>query len=345
MAFKGWEKRELQTEQGETVTVSLPVIVSASRSTDIPAFHADWFMDRLRKGYIKWVNPFNAAQPQYVAFDRTRVIVFWSKNPRSMLRYIDELDERGLHYYFTYTLNDYGLENFEPNVPSVEERVDTFYRLADRLGKERVIWRFDPLVLTDQLSVDELLRRMERIGDLLQGYTEKLVISFADIDVYPKVQHNLARLGIHSRSLTEGDMRRMAEGIAQLNKRWKLTVATCGEAIDLESYGIVHNRCIDDELMLRCFSEDDELMRFLGVKPVQETSLFGEEPRQRPYLKDMGQRRECGCIVSKDIGQYNTCRHLCAYCYANTSSAVVERNFHRLSRTGETILRPAGMGK
>ena len=96
MAFRGWEKKEIQTERGGKVMAALPVIVSASRSTDIPAFHADWFMERLRRGYIKWVNPFNAAKPQYVAFDRTRVIVFWSKNPRPMLRYLEELDARDL---------------------------------------------------------------------------------------------------------------------------------------------------------------------------------------------------------------------------------------------------------
>ena len=340
MAFHGWEKIQIRTDGGELVEAAAPVIISASRSTDIPAFHAEWFMNRLRRGYIRWNNPFNARQPQYVAFDKARVVVFWTKNPQPMLQYVDELAERHLNFYFTYTLNDYAAENFEPNVPSVMQRIDTFRTLSEKIGKERVIWRFDPLILTDTLNVETLLERIRRIGNELHGYTEKLVISFADIDVYPKVQNNLRRLGIHSRAFDEIATRRIAQGLYEMNKKWNLTIATCGEAVDLSAYGIVHNRCIDDELMIRCFSEDDALMEFLGVTKFESMDLFAQDkPSIRPNLKDSGQRKACGCIVSKDIGQYNTCHHLCAYCYANYSAAVVKRNFQRLDRQGETILR------
>lgn len=341
MAFRGWDKVQIKTDMGESVEAVAPVIVSASRSTDIPAFYADWFMNRLRKGYIKWNNPFNAAQPQYVAFAKTRVVVFWTKNPQPMLKYVDELLKRGLNFYFTFTLNDYVKENFEPYVPSLEARLETFRELSKKIGKQRVIWRFDPLILTDQINVEDLLGRIKRVGEELQGYTEKLVVSFADIEVYPKVKNNLHRLGIKSRSFTEADILQIAQGLQELSRRWRLTVATCGETVSLEPYGIVHNRCIDDELMIRCFREDDALMEFLGVPKFEPMDLFAEPKEEKithPYVKDAGQRKACGCTVSKDIGQYNTCGHLCAYCYANYSENVVRKNLQRVERNGESIL-------
>ena len=188
-------------------TCLYPVILSVSRETDIPAFYADWFVSRLREGWCGWGNPFNQ-QMHRVSFDKTRMIVFWSKNPAPMLERLDEIEALGFRqYYFQFTLNDYVAEGLEPNVPPVAERIDTFRRLADRIGKERVIWRFDPLMLgmaagtkpgppAGDLSIDSLLRRIAAIGRQLKGYTEKLVFSFIDIAAYRKVQRNLAGLGI-----------------------------------------------------------------------------------------------------------------------------------------------------
>lgn len=150
---------------------SCPVIVSASRSTDIPAFYADWFFHRLKIGYSVWTNPFNKAQ-SYISYENTRFIVFWSKNPRPLLSYLEILEEKGIGCYIQYTLNDYEHERLETGVPPLSERIDTFKMLAARLGKKAVIWRFDPMMLTDSLSMDGLLGKVERIGDLLKGYTE-----------------------------------------------------------------------------------------------------------------------------------------------------------------------------
>ena len=157
-----------------------PVILSASRSTDIPAFYAKWFFDRLAEGYCVWTNPFNQ-QKMYVSFKQCKVIVFWTKNPKPILPYLHELDERGIHYYFQVTLNDYEQEGFEPNVPALEERIDTFHQLSGMIGHERVIWRFDPLICTSELTPRMLLTRMEKIGNRLKGYTDKLVFSFVDV--------------------------------------------------------------------------------------------------------------------------------------------------------------------
>ncbi len=164
-----------------------PAIISASRSTDIPAFYADWFFHRLKVGYSAWTNPFNGVK-SFVSYEKCRFIVFWSKNPKPLLKHLDELKERNIGCYIQYTLNDYEKEGLEKGVRPLSERIDTFKRLVDRLGKGRVIWRFDPLILTDQTDIDDLLRKVEHIGDQLQGYTEKLVFSYADIALYKKVK-------------------------------------------------------------------------------------------------------------------------------------------------------------
>ena len=154
------DKHNITTDKGEKVEATAPVIISASRSTDIPAFYAKWFFNRLAKGYCTWYNPFNINQKMYISFERCKVIVFWTKNPAPIIPYLPELDKRGIHYYFQVTLNDYVKEGFEPNVPSVEERVETFKALSNLIGKEKVIWRFDPLIITPSIGPRELLTRI-----------------------------------------------------------------------------------------------------------------------------------------------------------------------------------------
>lgn len=168
-----WAKQKLPRENGELVDMQVPVLVSASRSTDIPAFYADWFFYRLDKaGYSAWTNPFNGVK-SYVSYKNTRFIVFWSKNPRPLLQYLPILEKRGIKCYIQYSLNDYEAEGLEKNVPSLSQRIETFKQLVDRLGEGHVVWRFDPLVLTDKISADNLLAKVENIGDQLLGYTEK----------------------------------------------------------------------------------------------------------------------------------------------------------------------------
>ena len=323
MAFRGWEKTQITLDNGAQADAISPVIISASRATDIPAFFSKWFHNRLMAGYIRWTNPFNANQIQYVSFQKTRVIVFWSKNPKPLIRYLPEIEARGINYYFQFTLNDYEQEGLEPKVAPLAQRVETFKNLVERLGKKRVIWRYDPLMLTDTLTIDVLLDRIARVASLLQGYTERLVISFADIGSYKKVQNNLAREKVRYREFTPELMTELARRLSVLNREWGLKIATCAEGIDLAQFGIEHNRCIDDNLMIEIFREDQALMDFLGY-----TSDLFADPSQ-PYLKDKGQRKECGCIFSKDIGIYDTCHHLCTYCYANASGATVKNNLSR----------------
>lgn len=331
--FKQWDKEEIVTQDGQKVEAIAPVILSASRATDVPAFYADWFWNRIRAGYFKWVNPFNASQIQTISTSKTRVVVFWSKNPKPLLKGLDELDRRGIHYYFQFTINDYDAEGYEPHVPKLKARIDTFRRLADRIGPDRVIWRMDPLLLTKQVGISELLSKAEKIAARLAGHTRKLVFSYADINAYVAVQRNLKKAEAGAREFTTVEMNELAKGMVAAAKEHGIEeIATCAELLDQHALGVQHNRCIDDELMIRLWPDDPSLMDFLGY---EGKSLFGEN--ERPSLKDKGQRKECGCIVSKDIGRYGTCPHLCVYCYANNSPTMVKRSYAAHYKDSEAL--------
>ena len=334
-----WQKIQFQRDNGMMAEAQAPVIISASRSTDIPAFYADWFFHRLKVSYSAWTNPFNGVK-SFVSYEKTRFIVFWSKNPEPLLGHLDELKERNISCYIQYTLNDYEKEGLEKGVPPLEKRIDTFKRLVDQLGKGHVIWRFDPLILTDIIGLDDLLAKVENIGDQLQGYTEKLVFSYADIALYKKVKANLDKNHVNYAEWTTAQMEEFAQRLSELNQKWHYQLATCGEKIDLKKHGIDKNKCVDDDLMIRFAHHDKALMDFLGVE-ITEGDLFDPKPTIFKHRdnRDKGQRQFCGCMVSKDIGEYNTCPHLCEYCYANASKEKAQENYnkHEMNPLGETI--------
>lgn len=346
------EKEFIILDNGERVEAVAPVIISASRSTDIPAFFSRWFFNRLAKGYCTWINPFNQKK-QYISFSNCKVVVFWTKNPEPIIPYLYILDEMGIHYYFQCTLNDYVIEQLEPNLPSIEKRIETFINLSNLIGSDRVIWRFDPILLCNSISPRNILSKIWKIGNKLKGYTHKLVFSFVDIRAYRKVQNNLiketslfTKEDVESGEGSEIQRQEIIDGLVKLHEVWQaegwnLTLATCAEDIDLDMYGIEHNRCIDDRLMERIFSEDKVLMYYLHTGSLPEPNLFGDIPDLpdiHKNLKDKGQRKLCGCMVSKDIGMYNTCRHFCVYCYANTSRNSVIENGKKHSDESESII-------
>lgn len=350
-----WQKIKIKRENGDVVEAQTPVIVSASRSTDIPAFYADWFFHRLKIGYSAWTNPFNGVK-SYVSYRNTRFIVFWSKNPSPLLPYLNVLKELKIKCYIQYTLNDYAKEKLE-KVPTLEQRIETFKLLIEQLGNDSVIWRFDPMILTDDISVDDLLMKVQNIGDQLRGYTKKLVFSYADIATYKKVKHNLEVSGVPYHEWNAKQMEEFARQLSVMNRErgWHFELATCGEKIDIDKYGIQHNRCIDADLITRIAWQDSELMKVMGVKihEIPQPRLFDEE-FQLPigairlsdskyfisnHKKDPGQRTYCGCMAAKDIGEYNTCPHLCEYCYANASKELAINNWgkHEEDPYAETI--------
>ena len=346
------DKILITNDAGEQVEATAPIIISASRSTDIPAFYAKWFFNRLAKGYCAWYNPFNQ-QKMFISFKKCKVVVFWTKNPKPILPYLHELDGRGIHYYFQVTLNDYVKEGFEPNVPSVDDRVETFKKLSGMIGKERVIWRFDPLIITPNITPRDLLTRIWHIGNKLKGYTDKLVFSFVDVKAYRKVQNNLiketmlfTKEDVENAEANLAQRMEIVEGLQKIREAWHkdgwdINIATCAEDIDLEAYGIEHNRCIDGELMKKIFAEDEELVYYLHTLKWPERDIFGNLPpipQKTRKVKDAGQRKVCGCMVSKDIGMYNTCRHFCVYCYANTSKECVLNNKEKHNDFSESII-------
>lgn len=347
------DKTSITLDSGKPAIAQAPQIISASRSTDIPAFYTDWFFHRLAVGYSAWTNPFNGVK-SYVSYKNTRFIIFWSKNPRPLLAHLGELRDRDINCYVQFTLNDYEAEGLEKNVPPLGERIETFHLLAEALGRDGVVWRFDPLILTDTMGVDELLRKVENIGGQLKDGTERLVFSYADILEYRKVKANLDKSSIAYRIWDKAEMEQFAEGVSRLNEAWGYKLATCGEKIDIAKYGIGHNRCIDGDLIVRRAYRDKVLMDFMGVKIMTpEMSLFSDSTipdgaimlNSGQYFlsvhkKDKGQRELCGCMAAKDIGEYNTCPHQCEYCYANANKDAATANYRRAIETGlkcETI--------
>lgn len=264
------------------------MILSVSRRTDIPAFYSDWFFNRIKEGFVCVRNPMNIHQVSRIKLspDVIDCIVFWSKNPHPMLSRLDEISD--YMYYFQFTINPYDI-SIEKQVPLKRTIIDTFKELSFRLGPERVIWRYDPIILTNSISIEYHIQYFEKLAKRLYGYTNTCVISF--LDLYKKTERNLKDTS--ARELNKTEMFELAAVLSQIANHYGIKIQSCAEKIELESVGIKHGRCIDSVLI-----ED-----LLGVKLV--------------VSKDKNQRPECGCVQSIDIGEYNTCRHNCKYCYAN----------------------------
>lgn len=259
------------------------MIISASRRTDIPALYPQWFINRLLAKEVLVPNPYNRKKVQRISLDRDVVdlIVFWTKNPEPMIPYLKMIDMLEYPYYFEMTVTDYGKE-MEPNLPSTEESIASFILLSERLGKEKVDFRFDPIVLNEQYPISYHVEKFDMMCEWLHKYTERCIFSF--VDHYK---------GCPFLEPETEEMLVVAEKLAKIAKKYELPLYTCAEKINLEQFGIHHASCIDKE----------KIENILGYKI--ETK------------KDSGQRKECQCVESVDIGIYDTCIHGCKYCYAN----------------------------
>lgn len=273
------------------------MIVSASRRTDIPAFFADWFMERVRAGYCSYPNPFNPAQRVVVSLrpEDVDVIVFWSKDALNLLPRLPGLSARGYRFYFQFTVNGYP-PFLEPGLRPLEQILDTFARLADLIWPAPVVWRYDPIILSDATGPDYHRRRFESIAGRLAHYTRRVMISL--FDDYRRAGARLRRAARQARvrllPVAPGapEVDALLRDLGQAARAHGLEVFSCGEAADLTPLGIPPGRCIDDQL----------IWETLGVRVSAR--------------KDRGQRAACRCVESRDIGVYGTCRHGCVYCYA-----------------------------
>lgn len=284
------------------------MIISASRRTDIPAFYAEWFINRIRAGECAVPNPFNRNQVSVVSLrpQDVDVLVFWTRNPRPLFPYLAELDRRGYRYYFQYTLLD-NPRALDPKSPPVEAAIKTFQALAAQIGAQRVIWRYDPIVLSEVTPPAFHMQAHARIAEALAGCTSRNVISL--LDIYRKAQGRLGQLRSQGITVKEFKPDTIAEeavemlcGLAANAQRNGMEITSCAEEADLLPYGIRPGKCVDDEYIARTFG--------LHLSP----------------QKDPSQRPACGCVTSKDIGMYDTCLFGCQYCYATSSFETARRN-------------------
>jgi len=276
------------------------MIISASRRTDIPAYYSDWFYNRIKERFVLTRNPMNFHQVSKISLDPDVVdgIVFWTKNPIPMLDRLGELEN--YMYYFQFTITPYG-KDIEPNLPSKSDKIlPAFKRLSSVIGADRVIWRYDPILISEKYPVDCHIRAFEKIAKELRDYTRKVTISFIDAD-YRCVKNKIKELGLLD--FPYETQVELSSQLAEIAHSYGLVIDTCAEKMDLQKYGIEHAQCIDGKL----------LMKLLGYN--------------LNVCKDKMQRLECGCVTSVDIGMYNTCRNGCYYCYANYSNNTIEGNF------------------
>ena len=267
------------------------MIISASRRTDIPTYYSEWFFNRLREGYVLVRNPMNARQISWISLSPEAVdgIVFWTKNPVPMLSRLGELEP--YPYYFQFTLTAYG-RDVEPNLPGKNGvLIPAFQELSRMAGRERVVWRYDPIFLSDRYTVEYHCRYFRVLAAKLGEYTEKCTVSF--LDFYRSTARNMRSL--HIREMTAAQQREMMERFSEIAGEYGLYIDTCSEAISLEDLGISHASCVDRE----------RLERIGGYR--------------LKAGRDRNQRKECGCAASVDIGAYDTCGNGCLYCYATDS--------------------------
>jgi hypothetical protein len=328
-----WKKVSIITDTGDTAIAIGPEILSVSRSTDIPAFFSAWFMNRLERGYLRWVNPFNNRE-SFVSLHNVKLIMFWSKNPKPLIPYFPILDQKNIDYCIQFTLNNYENEKLEPGVPDLESRINTFKEISSKIGKSRIFWRYDPLILTDKIPVELLMEKIKDVGEQISTFTSRLTISF--LVNYEKVNRNLAKAGVNTIPFTSKNISLIANGLQKLGNRWGIPVYSCAEEIDLGMYGILHGACIDPMHLIRTFPRNASIYQLAELNPL-ELSIPGLELPVR-YKKDPGQRKNCCCMVSKDIGRYDTCSHLCIYCYANMSDIKVLENCSKISMKKDILI-------
>ena len=277
------------------------MILSVSRRTDIPNYYSEWFFNRLKDGFLYVRNPMNFHQISEIKIspDVVDCIVFWTKNPLPMMERLDELE--AYNYYFQFTLTGYG-NDVERNLPNKKTSViPIFQELSNKIGKEKVVWRYDPIFFSNRYNVQYHLKAFRSIAEALSRYTEKCVISF--LDIYPKNKKNMDNL--LSYDLSDSELREFAKELSNIAKENHIKIGSCAEKVDLDEYGIIHNSCIDKEL----------IEKIIGCK--------------LKINKDKNQRIECGCVESVEVGTYNTCKNGCVYCYANYSAKSVESNFQK----------------
>lgn len=287
------------------------MILSASRRTDLPNYYSDWFLNRVKEGFLDVRNPFNAGQVSRIPLSPEVVdcIVFWTKNPGPMLGRLGELS--AYDFYFQFTLTGYGAD-VEAGLPDKQRvLIPTFKQLAAELGPGRVVWRYDPIFISRRYTPEYHLKAFAKIAGELAGFTDLVVISF--LDMYQKIRKNMERL--EAEPMGTEEMLWLAGNMAKTARDCGMAIESCAEAVDLSGASVAHGSCIDIR----------RIERLTGCRI--------------DCQKDGNQRGACGCAESVDVGSYNTCLNGCAYCYANVSRARILEN-SKAFEANSTVLGP-----
>lgn len=272
------------------------MIINTGSRTDIPAFFSEWFFHRIQEQYVLVRNPFYPKLVTRYSLSNEVVdcLVFCTKNPKPML---DKMNFLSLYpQYWFVTITPYG-KDIEPNVPNKHEVIDSFCKLSKIVGKEKITWRYDPIFLNKKYTKEYHLRAFETMCSLLEGYTETCIISF--IDLYEKTKKNFPE----AKEVSTEDKFYLAEQFVDIAKKHHIQIRSCLEDINLVRVGVDVQGCLTENV----------LEKSLGYS-LDVPSSF-RPPRQG-----------CSCLLGNDIGAYNTCLHLCRYCYANYDSELVKRN-------------------
>lgn len=262
-------------------------IISVSRRSDIPAFYGDWFMQQIKAGFCEVANPFNPKQISRIHLSLSAVdcFVFWTKYPISLLPHLPKLQKIGYPFYFLFTLNAYNT-TFENQLPSLLNRIDKFQKISNLIGNRRIIWRYDPIIISQQTEMDFHIRNFQMIAKNLKGYTNKVIISF--YDDYTKTSKRLHNYKIVKNVYELKDLSVFLQHLKQIAVENHIQVQSCCDRLP----NIKQGSCIDGDL-------------------VEEIS-----GRRINKAKAKGQRKKCLCTKSRDIGTYSTCSFNCEYCYA-----------------------------
>lgn len=266
------------------------MIISASKRTDIPAFYSEWFIRNLKKGKFQVRNPLFPSKVSEYRFEKQDIdcIVFWTKYPKPLMKHIDYLSEN-FNFYFQFTLNDYP-RTIEPNLPTIDDRIQTFKDLSLKIGKDKIVWRYDPIVITYSTDVDYHIFHFKKIFNEIKDYTNKIVISF--VDEYVRNQRRLR--DIKNEFITDRQVEFIIKEFNGIVKSSNIEIFGCAEDkyIDL---GLKSWKCIDDELINKLFN--------IKLKTINSK-----------------EREDCHCIKNIDVGTYNSCLYNCVYCYANNGN-------------------------
>lgn len=274
------------------------MIIQTGLRTDIPAYYSEWLCNRLKEGFVSTRNPYNPRMITRYQFspDVVDLIGFCTKNPAPMLPHMELLKPFGMYWFVTITPYD---TDIEPRVPAKEQVMDDFKRLSDIVGIDSIGWRYDPILINEKYTLDRHIRDFELMAGTLSGYTRTCVISF--IDLYAKVKRNFPDVSV----VCEKDRLFLGKALIEIAARYGMTIKPCGEGDELEPFGADCSGCMTIE------TYEKALHRHLKVPKIKEA------------------RKECACYLSGDIGQYDTCGHLCRYCYANTSAENVRINMQK----------------